>query len=99
VSCRFHLALSVNEQNGSIHLEGGRTLSCKASKSAAESFCERAADVVVSMEQTCALDVADDGPITLQEVGDLVGVTRENIRLIERRAMLRVASRMRRNGG
>ena len=35
------------------------------------------------MRETCALDVADDGPHTLLEIGDLLGVTRERIRQIE----------------
>ncbi len=32
---------------------------------------------------TCALDVADQGGATLEEVGDLMGITRERIRQIE----------------
>ena len=34
------------------------------------------------MRDTCALDVADRGEHTLQQVGDLLGVTREAIRQI-----------------
>lgn len=36
---------------------------------------------------TCALDVADRGGVTLEEVGDFLGVTRERIRQIETRAL------------
>lgn len=32
---------------------------------------------------TCALDVANDDAITLEEVGELLGLTRERIRQIE----------------
>lgn len=35
------------------------------------------------MSQTCALDVADEGPHTLEHVGGLLGVTRERARQIE----------------
>ena len=39
------------------------------------------------MAQSCALDVADDGPHTLEFVGDLLGVSRERIRQIEEMAL------------
>jgi len=35
------------------------------------------------MPGTCALDVADRGDITLQEVGELLRLTRERVRQIE----------------
>lgn len=36
--------------------------------------------------ETCALDVADKGPHTLDVVGQLLNVTRERVRQLERRA-------------
>ncbi len=43
-------------------------------------------DRLMEMEHTCALDVVDESPdgLTLEEVGELVGVTRERVRQIER---------------
>ena len=38
---------------------------------------------VWEMEQTCALDVADRGGVTLEEVGDILNLTRERIRQVE----------------
>jgi DNA-directed RNA polymerase sigma subunit (sigma70/sigma32) len=35
------------------------------------------------MEQTCALDVASRGGVTLEEVGDILNLTRERIRQVE----------------
>ncbi len=35
---------------------------------------------------SCAIDVADDGPKTLQQVASILGVTREAVRLTEKRA-------------
>jgi DNA-directed RNA polymerase sigma subunit (sigma70/sigma32) len=35
------------------------------------------------MAETCALDVADRGGATLEEVGDLLNITRERVRQME----------------
>ncbi len=35
------------------------------------------------LEHTCALDVADQGGITLEEVGDIMNLTRERVRQVE----------------
>lgn len=44
-----------------------------------------------NMRHSCALDVADesDGGLTLEEVGDVLGVTRERIRQVEVEALLK----------
>jgi hypothetical protein len=42
------------------------------------------------MEQTCALDVADKGGITLEEVGTIMNLTRERIRQVETRGLLKL---------
>lgn len=42
------------------------------------------------MDESCALDVADRGEHTLEEVGDLYGITRESVRLVEARAILKL---------
>jgi len=38
---------------------------------------------VWEMKETCALDVADRGGITLEEVGEILNLTRERIRQVE----------------
>lgn len=55
---------------------------------------------VWEMRETCALDVADRGGITLEEVGEILNLTRERIRQVEvkglerlREAGMRVDSR------
>ncbi len=45
------------------------------------------------LEETCALDVADRGGITLEGVAQLVNLTRERVRQIEARALLRLKKR------
>jgi hypothetical protein len=38
---------------------------------------------VWEMEETCALDIADRGGVTLEEVGEILNLTRERIRQVE----------------
>ncbi len=45
---------------------------------------------VWEMEETCALDVADRGGITLEEVGEIMNLTRERIRQVEVRGLLKL---------
>jgi hypothetical protein len=40
--------------------------------------------------ETCALDVADRGGITLEEVGSIMNLTRERIRQVEARGLLKL---------
>jgi hypothetical protein len=42
------------------------------------------------LEETCALDVADRGGITLEEVGCIMNLTRERIRQVETRGLLKL---------
>jgi len=42
------------------------------------------------LEETCALDVADRGGITLEEVGSIMNLTRERIRQVETRGLLKL---------
>ena len=46
-------------------------------------------DIIDHMEETCVLDIADKGRLTLQEVGDILGVTvtRERVRQLEEKAL------------
>ena len=39
------------------------------------------------LKETCALDVAERGGITLEEVGEIMNLTRERIRQIESKAL------------
>ena len=45
---------------------------------------------VWELENTCALDVADRGGITLEEVGAIMNLTRERIRQVETRGLLKL---------
>ena len=42
------------------------------------------------LEFTCALDVAEKGGITLEEVGEIMNLTRERIRQVETRGLEKV---------
>lgn len=39
------------------------------------------------MKETCALDIADRGAITLEEIGDIMNLTRERVRQLEQSAL------------
>ena len=45
---------------------------------------------VWELAETCALDVADRGGITLEEVGTIMNLTRERIRQVETRGLLKL---------
>ncbi len=45
---------------------------------------------VWEMKETCALDIADRGGITLEEVGEIMNLTRERIRQVEVRGLLKL---------
>jgi hypothetical protein len=45
---------------------------------------------VWEMTETCALDIADRGGITLEEVGEIMNLTRERIRQVEVRGLLKL---------
>ena len=45
---------------------------------------------VWQMADTCSLDVADRGGITLEEVGEILNLTRERIRQVEVRGLLKL---------
>jgi hypothetical protein len=45
---------------------------------------------VWEMEETCSLDVAERGGITLEEVGEIMNLTRERIRQVEVRGLLKL---------
>jgi hypothetical protein len=47
---------------------------------------------VWEMKESCVLDVATRGGVTLEEVGDALGLTRERVRQIETRGLAKVKS-------
>jgi hypothetical protein len=49
---------------------------------------------VTDWTESCALDVADQGEFTLDEIGAMFGVSRERIRQLEEEAMEKFTARM-----
>lgn len=45
------------------------------------------------MTESCVLDVADRGGATLEEIGDMLGLTRERVRQVEEEALERFTKR------
>lgn len=52
-------------------------------------------DDLEQLDATCALDVAELGGATLEQVGAVMNVTRERVRQLEERAMKKLARRLR----
>ena len=47
---------------------------------------------VWEMTETCALDVADRGGITLEEVGEIMNLTRERVRQVETAGLAKLSA-------
>jgi hypothetical protein len=82
LSCRHHLALVVNVTR----------FSQQAVRSPFAGVME---GDLSEMKQTCSLDVADDGEHTLEEVADVMGVTRQRVEAIEHVAQQRAREKRR----
>lgn len=80
VGCKYHLLIDVKDKGGMVvNFDGGlRTISTR--RAIDEEWMDSAVDRLETMKHTCALDVADLGEHTLEEVGELYGLTRERIR-------------------
>lgn len=74
VACKWHLAIEVNPETGSIKIV----------------FPDRD---VWELFDTCALDVAERGSITLEAVGEKLNLTRERVRQVEVRGLLKLKAR------
>jgi hypothetical protein len=54
---------------------------------------------VWELEETCALDVAERGGVTLEEVGQIMNLTRERIRQVEVRGLQKLKDVQEEDGG
>ena len=87
ISCRYNLALDINS-NGSIKLEGVATLRrTNQGWKGAEDFDDQVIAWLEAAPETCALDAAERGGMTLDEIGELLNMTRERARQIEEGAL------------
>jgi hypothetical protein len=95
--CRHHIGLDLDADGTTLRSgvtvggHKGAHLLKTASKHQANEFAEAVSDAIVDAHETCALDVADRGGITLDQIGKVFrSLTRERIRQIETRAILKV---------
>jgi len=44
------------------------------------------------MRATCSLDLADEGPKTLEEIAEILGITKERVRQMEEEAMASITA-------
>jgi hypothetical protein len=80
VSCRYHLFVDVDPRSGSAKLNFPDLFDI-------DGFPE-----LERMKETCVLDVADREDATLEEVGELLNVTRERVRQLEVSAIEKLAA-------
>jgi hypothetical protein len=79
VSCRYHLISDIGEK-----YTGNRFVERKSCGPVAllESP-DRIVEILEDMPQTCALDMADQGGLSLEEVSDALGVSRQRVSQLE----------------
>jgi hypothetical protein len=78
ISCKWHLFLDVDRKNGSIKFNYPDLLD------------HTGAPELEYLSETCALDIADRGGITLEVLGEILNVTRERARQLEVSATARL---------
>lgn len=81
VSCKYNLALDVSKRTGAIKVNAIDAIDAR----------DGSLDVR-EMPATCALHVAARGGLTLDEIGDLLSLTRERVRQIETRGLRALAA-------
>lgn len=87
VSCKFNLFLSVDKERR------GRARDAKVQKDRLVFETAHECPSEMAPEVSCVLDVADRGPLTLDDIGGvLAGVTRERVRQIEASALAQLRS-------
>lgn len=101
VACKHHLLLSIDETRGrprkgapgqAVSIAGERgTVTPRSTPEAVEAWTERAAETLLEMPDTCALDVAERGRQKLVEIGRVLRLTRERVRQIEMKALRHAA--------
>lgn len=78
IACRHHLLARQVLADGDLKTAFGRLTWWDV---------DHALDCLETMLETCCLDVAADGPHTLDEIGAYTGVTREAVRLTQNAAL------------
>lgn len=94
--CRYNLLVEVDRVGGLSSPLLDERLRAKATPKDAARWIEKLTDVIAELPEghpSCALDVADQGGITLDAVARLFGFTRERIRQIEGKAIGRLQRR------
>lgn len=79
-SCQYHLLADVTE-GGALKVTGRRkTLPLRESRrSVIEEFIDDAVDTLELMDETCALDVADRGAHSIEQIADIMGLSNQRI--------------------
>ena len=94
ISCRYHLSTDTvptqTGQNDTLWLNDGKRTQRIGARESQSRFLEVIQNWELCEGETCALDIADAGEKTLEEVAKLWNMTRERVRQVEMRAMRKI---------
>lgn len=87
ITCAHHLAVDVTEDGSlRINVPGARQLPLLKPtdpKPPTDVWADHVAHAIMTLPYTCALDVADEGPVSLPRIGRLMGVSKERARQLD----------------
>jgi hypothetical protein len=92
LSCKFHMLLDVNK-HASIHInmDGRPRLKLADQHAGHEAFDEAALERLMTMPETCALDVADQGGVGVTRCGEMLAMDKQMVDFIEVDATRKIA--------
>jgi hypothetical protein len=94
--CRWHL-LNVRHSDGRLEV-GGLVLEAEADGATVDVFTEAAAEAVVNLPESCALDLADQDGMSQHEVGAVLGVSGARVGQLEQKLVPILRRRARAHG-
>lgn len=83
VSCKYHLLFDVSKKSKRIVVPGDKHLHPET-----DDFIQRAVARIMTMPETCTLDVTDEGPQQLPTIARITGTSKQAIEQMEKRALL-----------